>query len=167
MNKASGKREARHPGLQVRRIKALKGRHNRQRSIVETNAIESPARLRHVYQVKKNKSQNVAKKQPDDSSSYDEMTIIRELSFDLDGAKRGLQHQMKVPHNYKRRNASPDKDLAEIDDEGKEVIKLLGRTRMVFGADEGQSSPIQNPSCPGTVTVSGKPSIDVPPGNIE
>ena len=37
---------------------------------------------------------------------------------------------------------------------------------MAAGEDAWQSSPIQEPSKPGTVTVAGKPSLDVPPGML-
>jgi hypothetical protein len=52
----------------------------------------------------------LVKKQPDDSS-YDE--IIRVLAFDL-MVQRGLKDSDEDRTIYKRRNASADKDLAEL-----------------------------------------------------
>ena len=53
----------------------------------------------------------LVRRQPDDSS-YDE--IIRVLAFDL-MVQRGLKDSDEGRTNHERRNASPDKDFAEID----------------------------------------------------
>ena len=47
----------------------------------------------------------------------------------------------------------------------RDVIKLL-EARLVFGANPRESPPVQHSTKSGTVTVSGKPSVDVPAGTL-
>ncbi len=48
----------------------------------------------------------------------------------------------------------------------KEVIKLLEDDGWYVARTRGSHRQFKHPTKPGTVTVSGKPSIDVPPGTL-
>jgi predicted RNA binding protein YcfA (HicA-like mRNA interferase family) len=48
----------------------------------------------------------------------------------------------------------------------KEVIKLLEEDGWYLARTKGSYRQMKHPTKPGTVTVSGKPSIDVPPGTL-
>ena len=48
----------------------------------------------------------------------------------------------------------------------KEVIKLLEDDGWHLARTRGSHRQFKHPTKPGTVTVSGKPSIDVPPGTL-
>jgi len=48
----------------------------------------------------------------------------------------------------------------------KEVLKLLEEDGWYLARTKGSHRQLRNSNKPGTVTVSGKPSIDVPPGTL-
>jgi predicted RNA binding protein YcfA (HicA-like mRNA interferase family) len=48
----------------------------------------------------------------------------------------------------------------------KEVIKLLEDDGWVLAKTRGSHRQFKHPNKPGKVTVSGNPSIDVPPGTL-
>jgi predicted RNA binding protein YcfA (HicA-like mRNA interferase family) len=48
----------------------------------------------------------------------------------------------------------------------KEVIKLLEKDGWYLARIRGSHRQFKNPNKPGTVTVSGKPNIDIPPGTL-
>jgi predicted RNA binding protein YcfA (HicA-like mRNA interferase family) len=48
----------------------------------------------------------------------------------------------------------------------RDVIKLLEERGWYLARTKGSHRQFKNPNRPGTVTVSGKPSIDVPPGTL-
>jgi predicted RNA binding protein YcfA (HicA-like mRNA interferase family) len=48
----------------------------------------------------------------------------------------------------------------------KEVIKLLEEDGWYVARMRGSHRQLKHPTKPGTVTVSGKPSVDVPPGTL-
>jgi len=48
----------------------------------------------------------------------------------------------------------------------KEVIKLLEDDGWYLARTRGSHRQLKHPTKPGTVTVSGKPSVDVPPGTL-
>lgn len=48
----------------------------------------------------------------------------------------------------------------------KEVLKLLERDGWMLDRTKGSHRQLQHPIKSGTVTVSGKESIDVPPGTL-
>ncbi len=48
----------------------------------------------------------------------------------------------------------------------KEVIKLLEEDGWYLARTRGSHRQLKHPKKPGTVTVSGKSSIDVPPGTL-
>jgi predicted RNA binding protein YcfA (HicA-like mRNA interferase family) len=50
--------------------------------------------------------------------------------------------------------------------EGQGVLKLLEEDGWYLARTNGSHRQLKNSNKPGTVTVSGKPSIDVPPGTL-
>jgi predicted RNA binding protein YcfA (HicA-like mRNA interferase family) len=48
----------------------------------------------------------------------------------------------------------------------KDVIKLLEEDGWYLARTKGSHRQLKHPAKPGTVTVSGKPSVDVPPGTL-
>jgi predicted RNA binding protein YcfA (HicA-like mRNA interferase family) len=48
----------------------------------------------------------------------------------------------------------------------KDVIKLLEDDGWYLARTKGSHRQLKHPAKPGTVTVSGKPSVDVPPGTL-
>ncbi|HEV7373712.1 MAG TPA: type II toxin-antitoxin system HicA family toxin [Pyrinomonadaceae bacterium] len=48
----------------------------------------------------------------------------------------------------------------------KEAIRLLEEDGWYLARTKGSHRQFKHPSKPGTVTVSGKPNIDVPPGTM-
>ena len=48
----------------------------------------------------------------------------------------------------------------------KEVIKVLEDAGWYLARTKGSHRQFKHPTKPGTVTVSGKPSVDVPPGTL-
>jgi predicted RNA binding protein YcfA (HicA-like mRNA interferase family) len=48
----------------------------------------------------------------------------------------------------------------------KEVITLLEKDGWYLARTRGSHRQFKHPSKPGAVTVSGKPSVDVPPGTL-
>lgn len=48
----------------------------------------------------------------------------------------------------------------------RDVIKLLEERGWHLARTRGSHRQFKNPDKPGTVTVSGKPSVDVPPGTL-
>jgi predicted RNA binding protein YcfA (HicA-like mRNA interferase family) len=48
----------------------------------------------------------------------------------------------------------------------KEVIKLLEKDGWVLARTKGSHRQFKHPTKPGTVTVSGKPGVEVPPGTL-
>jgi predicted RNA binding protein YcfA (HicA-like mRNA interferase family) len=48
----------------------------------------------------------------------------------------------------------------------KEVIKLLEEDGWYLARTKGSHRQFKHPTKSGTVTVSGKPSVDVPPGTL-
>src|SRR6266446_3728210 len=48
----------------------------------------------------------------------------------------------------------------------REVIRLLEEQGWYLARSKGSHRQFKNPDRPGTVTVSGKPSVDVPPGTL-
>jgi len=48
----------------------------------------------------------------------------------------------------------------------KEVIKLLKKEGWFHSRTKGSHRQFKHPTKPGTVTVSGKESIDIPPGTL-
>ena len=48
----------------------------------------------------------------------------------------------------------------------REVIKLLEDDGWYLARMKGSHRQLKHPTKPGTVTVSGKPSVDVPPGTL-
>jgi predicted RNA binding protein YcfA (HicA-like mRNA interferase family) len=47
-----------------------------------------------------------------------------------------------------------------------EVLEILASHGWQLVRQKGSHRQLQHPSRPGTVTVAGKPSIDVPPGTL-
>jgi predicted RNA binding protein YcfA (HicA-like mRNA interferase family) len=47
-----------------------------------------------------------------------------------------------------------------------ELLRLLGKDGWVVVRQRGSHRQLQHPTKPGTVTVAGKPSVDVPPGTL-
>lgn len=50
--------------------------------------------------------------------------------------------------------------------EGGGVDPIAGTGRLAVGPDEGSHRQFKNPTKRGTVTVAGKPSLDIPPGTL-
>lgn len=48
----------------------------------------------------------------------------------------------------------------------KELIKMLEGDGWVLARTKGSHRQFRHPTKPGTVTVAGKPSVDVPPGTL-
>ena len=48
----------------------------------------------------------------------------------------------------------------------KEVIKLLEQDGWILARIRGSHRQYKHPTKPGTVTVAGKPNLDVPPGTL-
>lgn len=48
----------------------------------------------------------------------------------------------------------------------KEVIKLLEDDGWYLARTKGSHRQFKHPTKPGTVTVAGKPSVDIPPGTL-
>ncbi|HYV24530.1 MAG TPA: type II toxin-antitoxin system HicA family toxin [Pyrinomonadaceae bacterium] len=48
----------------------------------------------------------------------------------------------------------------------RDIIKLLEERGWYLARTRGSHRQFKNPNRPGTVTVSGKPNIDVPPGTL-
>jgi predicted RNA binding protein YcfA (HicA-like mRNA interferase family) len=48
----------------------------------------------------------------------------------------------------------------------REVIKLLEERDWYLARTKGSHRQFKNPNRPGTVTVAGKPNVDVPPGTL-
>ena len=48
----------------------------------------------------------------------------------------------------------------------KEVIKLLEQEGWILARIRGSHRQYKHPTKPGTVTVAGKPNLDVPPGTL-
>jgi predicted RNA binding protein YcfA (HicA-like mRNA interferase family) len=48
----------------------------------------------------------------------------------------------------------------------KEVIRLLEKDGWILSRTKGSHRQFKHPTKPGTVTVSGKPAVDVPPGTL-
>ena len=48
----------------------------------------------------------------------------------------------------------------------REVIKLLEKRGWYLARTKGSHRQFKNPKQSGTVTVSGKPNVDVPPGTL-
>ena len=48
----------------------------------------------------------------------------------------------------------------------KEVLKLLEDDGWLLVRTTGSHQQFKHPSKPGTVTVAGKPSLDIPPGTL-
>jgi predicted RNA binding protein YcfA (HicA-like mRNA interferase family) len=47
-----------------------------------------------------------------------------------------------------------------------ELLRLLGKDGWVMVRQRGSHRQLHHPTKPGTVTVAGKPSVDVPPGTL-
>ncbi len=48
----------------------------------------------------------------------------------------------------------------------RDIIKLLEQRGWYLARTKGSHRQFKNPDRPGTVTVSGKPNVDVPPGTL-
>ena len=48
----------------------------------------------------------------------------------------------------------------------RDIIKLLEERGWYLARTKGSHRQFKNPSKPGTVTVAGKPSLDIPPGTL-
>ena len=48
----------------------------------------------------------------------------------------------------------------------RDIIKLLEERGWYLARTKGSHRQFKNPNRPGTVTVAGKPNIDVPPGTL-
>ena len=47
-----------------------------------------------------------------------------------------------------------------------ELLRLLGKDGWFLVRQRGSHRQLHHPTKPGTVTVAGKPSVDVPPGTL-
>ena len=47
-----------------------------------------------------------------------------------------------------------------------ELLRLLGKDGWFVVRQRGSHRQLHHPTKPGTVTVAGKPSVDVPPGTL-
>jgi predicted RNA binding protein YcfA (HicA-like mRNA interferase family) len=47
-----------------------------------------------------------------------------------------------------------------------ELLRILGKDGWVMVRQRGSHRQLHHPTKPGTVTVAGKPSVDVPPGTL-
>jgi predicted RNA binding protein YcfA (HicA-like mRNA interferase family) len=47
-----------------------------------------------------------------------------------------------------------------------ELLRLLGKDGWAVVRQRGSHRQLHHPTKPGTVTVAGKPSVDVPPGTL-
>jgi predicted RNA binding protein YcfA (HicA-like mRNA interferase family) len=47
-----------------------------------------------------------------------------------------------------------------------ELLRMLGKDGWVMVRQRGSHRQLHHPTKPGTVTVAGKPSVDVPPGTL-
>ncbi len=47
-----------------------------------------------------------------------------------------------------------------------ELLRILGKEGWVVVRQRGSHRQLHHPTKPGTVTVAGKPSVDVPPGTL-